>query len=85
MDASEAGVLEHLQNAADVLIGLLQGASIEKKDASRLDKLLRKAGSVVGVELDTHASVAGSCQTRIIHRIHSTTSSPGRATASLAD
>ncbi len=34
------------------------GGSIKRRDATRLDKLVRKAGSVVGVELDTLTSVA---------------------------
>ncbi|KAK3537287.1 hypothetical protein QTP70_006980 [Hemibagrus guttatus] len=33
------------------------GGSIKKKDASRLDKLVRKAGSIVGSELDSLTSV----------------------------
>uniref|UniRef100_A0A8C4SCW4 TIR domain-containing protein n=1 Tax=Erpetoichthys calabaricus TaxID=27687 RepID=A0A8C4SCW4_ERPCA len=34
------------------------GGSIKKKDASRLDKLVSKAGSIVGMELDSLTSVA---------------------------
>ena len=34
------------------------GGNIKKRDASRLDKLVRKAGSVVGTELESLASVA---------------------------
>ncbi|KAI3351105.1 hypothetical protein L3Q82_005675 [Scortum barcoo] len=34
------------------------GRSLKKKDAARLDKLVRKAGSVVGTELDSLTSVA---------------------------
>lgn len=34
------------------------GLSIRKKDASHLDKLVRKAGYVVGTKLETPASVA---------------------------
>ena len=34
------------------------GGSLKKKDAARLDKLVRKAGSVVGTELDSLTSVA---------------------------
>ncbi len=34
------------------------GGSIKRRDATRLDKLVRKAGSVVGAELDTLTSVA---------------------------
>ena len=34
------------------------GGSIKKRDVSRLDKLVRKAGSVVGTELESLTSVA---------------------------
>lgn len=34
------------------------GGSVRKRDASRLDELVGKAGSVVGTELDSLASVA---------------------------
>ncbi|XP_051787946.1 uncharacterized protein LOC127529166 [Erpetoichthys calabaricus] len=34
------------------------GGSIKKRDASRLDKLVRKAGSIVGMELDSLTSMA---------------------------
>lgn len=34
------------------------GGSIKRRDATQLDKLVRKAGSVVGAELDTLTSVA---------------------------
>ncbi|GAA6098691.1 atrial natriuretic peptide receptor 3 [Tachysurus ichikawai] len=37
---------------------LCWGGSIKKKDASHLDKLVKKAGSVVGTELDRMTSVA---------------------------
>ncbi len=39
------------------------GGSIKRRDATRLDKLVRKAGSVVGNELDTRTSVAEKCPT----------------------
>ena len=34
------------------------GGSTKKRDAGRLDRLVRKAGSVVGAELESIASVA---------------------------
>ena len=34
------------------------GGSIKKRDAGRLDRLVRKAGSVAGVELESLTSVA---------------------------
>ena len=34
------------------------GGNIKKRDASRLDKLVRKAGSVLGTELESLASMA---------------------------
>ncbi|KAI3373838.1 hypothetical protein L3Q82_022416, partial [Scortum barcoo] len=67
----EAAVLQHLQQtSADVLpvcgcqcpllhCGML-GGSISKKDTSRLDKLIRRAGSVVGTKLDSLVTVAES-------------------------
>ncbi|KAI3358325.1 hypothetical protein L3Q82_014767 [Scortum barcoo] len=36
------------------------GGSISKKDTSRLDKLIRRAGSVVGTKLDSLVTVAES-------------------------
>ncbi|KAI3362524.1 hypothetical protein L3Q82_012818, partial [Scortum barcoo] len=36
------------------------GGSISKKDTSRLDKLIRRAGSVVGTKLDSMVTVAES-------------------------
>ncbi len=36
------------------------GSSIKKRDATRLDKLVKKSGSVVGVEIDSVTSVAES-------------------------
>ncbi len=42
------------------------GGSIKRRDTTRLDKLVRKAGSVVGAELDTLTSVA---EKRILGKI----------------
>ncbi|KAI3356753.1 hypothetical protein L3Q82_003431 [Scortum barcoo] len=65
-------VLQHLQQtSADVLpvcvvasvlfyTVVCWGGSISKKDTSRLDKLIRRAGSVVGTKLDSMVTVAES-------------------------
>ncbi|XP_051278345.1 uncharacterized protein LOC127375945 [Dicentrarchus labrax] len=49
------------------------GGSIKKKDASRLDKLVRKAGSVLGTELDRLTSVA---ERRALNRLLSIMDNP---------
>ncbi|KAI3352210.1 hypothetical protein L3Q82_005565 [Scortum barcoo] len=64
----KAGVLQHLQEAATDLLPVCGSerppvrssvlGGLKKKDAARLDKLVRKAGSVVGTELDSLTSVA---------------------------
>ncbi|KAI3356695.1 hypothetical protein L3Q82_003380 [Scortum barcoo] len=49
------------------------GGSLKKKDAARLDKLVRKAGSVVGTELDSLTSVA---ERRTLNRLLSIIDNP---------
>uniref|UniRef100_A0A8C4T3P3 Reverse transcriptase domain-containing protein n=1 Tax=Erpetoichthys calabaricus TaxID=27687 RepID=A0A8C4T3P3_ERPCA len=49
------------------------GGSIKKKDASRLDKLVRKAGSIVGTEMDSFTSVA---ERRVLKRLLSIMENP---------
>lgn len=49
------------------------GSSLKKKDAARLDKLVRKAGSVVGTELDILTSVA---ERRTLNRLLSIIDNP---------
>ncbi len=44
------------------------GGSIRKRDAGRLDRLVKKAGSVVGMELETLTSTAES---RTLNRLDS--------------
>ncbi|KAI3373990.1 hypothetical protein L3Q82_022555 [Scortum barcoo] len=54
------------------------GGSLKKKDAARLDKLVRKAGSVVGTELDSLTSVA---ERRTLNRLLSIIDNPKSSTA----
>ncbi|XP_051785267.1 uncharacterized protein LOC127528438 [Erpetoichthys calabaricus] len=49
------------------------GGSIKKRDASHLDKLVRKAGSTVGMELDSLTSVA---ERRVLSRLLSIMENP---------
>ena len=49
------------------------GGSLKKRDAARLDKLVRKAGSVVGSELDSLTSVA---ERRTLNRLLSIIDNP---------
>ncbi|KAI3368513.1 hypothetical protein L3Q82_025518, partial [Scortum barcoo] len=80
----KAGVLQHLQEAAADLLPVcgserppvrssVLGGSLKKKDAARLDKLVRKAGSVVGTELDSLTSVA---ERRTLNRLLSIIDNP---------
>lgn len=49
------------------------GGNIKKQDASRLDKLVRKAGSVVGTELDSLITVA---ERRVLSKLLSIMENP---------
>ncbi|KAI3367054.1 hypothetical protein L3Q82_009687, partial [Scortum barcoo] len=82
----KAGVLQHLQKAATDLLPVcgsesasypvrssVLGGSLKKKDAARLDKLVRKAGSVIGTELDSLTSVA---ERRTLNRLLSIIDNP---------
>ncbi|KAI3373002.1 hypothetical protein L3Q82_023449 [Scortum barcoo] len=79
----KAGVLQHLQEAATDLLPVCGSerppvrssvlGGLKKKEAVRLDKLVRKAGSVVGTELDSLTSVA---ERRTLNRLLSIIDNP---------
>lgn len=71
----KAGALQYLQGARTGLPpacgrerGRVLGGSLKKKDAKRLDKLVRKAGSVVGTELDIGGGAECTERASVHHR-----------------
>ncbi|KAI3366236.1 hypothetical protein L3Q82_010045, partial [Scortum barcoo] len=60
--SAACNILQHDRFGSGVLFYTVVcwGGSISKKDTSRLDKLIRRAGSVVGMKLDSLVTVAES-------------------------
>lgn len=56
------------------------GGSVKRRDAMRLDKLVRRAGSVVGMELDSVVTVAGRRTLSKVLSIRDTDSHPLHST-----